>query len=242
MKTTATSSFRPFVPRHNGNRLVAHGTILCVSVLLIAAQGLTAEPPAAKRPRTWPQTYSVHRDEAAGILTLRTAYYTVEQDLKKGGAIARISLTHGKAANLLASPLATRVRDENGTVFTDLADSSPAVAHRREGLNEVVTVECSLKDLAGRASAIRAKTTFQYRWGYIKIHKELLAASGVSRPRGLPAVYRPCFEPLGVTVIGKGSRRRKRPRRFPLGATSGGSCVRAIRRTRPSAPATCRVL
>jgi len=179
MKTTATSSFRPFVPRHNGNRLVAHGTILCVSVLLIAAQGLTAEPPAAKRPRTWPQTYSVHRDEAAGILTLRTAYYTVEQDLKKGGAIARISLTHGKAANLLASPLATRVRDENGTVFTDLADSSPAVAHRREGLNEVVTVECSLKDLAGRASAIRAKTTFQYRWGYIKIHKELLAASGV---------------------------------------------------------------
>ena len=66
--------------------------------------GSTAEPPAAKLPRTWPQAYLVQRDEAAGILALRTAYYTVEQDLKKGGEIARITLTHGKAANLLACP------------------------------------------------------------------------------------------------------------------------------------------
>ena len=55
-------------------------------VLLLAAVGSPADPPAPKVPRTWPQAYSVERDEASGILTLRTPYYTVEQDLKKGGA------------------------------------------------------------------------------------------------------------------------------------------------------------
>ncbi|MGO9109845.1 MAG: DUF6259 domain-containing protein [Thermoguttaceae bacterium] len=133
----------------------------------------------AKLPRTWPQAYSVQRDEASGILALRTAYYTVEQDLKKGGAIARITLTHGKAANLLAFPLATRVRDENGAELTDLADASPTVTHRREGLNEIVTVECALKDQAGHASGLHLKTTFQYRWGYVKIRKELFVARDV---------------------------------------------------------------
>jgi hypothetical protein len=133
---------------------------------------------AAKVPRTWPQAYTVERDEAAGILTLRTAYYTVEQDLKKGGAISRIRLTHGSNPNLLACPLATRIQEENGTVLTDLTDASPTVRHRREGLNEIVTVEVALKDQTGRAAGIRVKTTLQYRWGYIKIRKELLATAG----------------------------------------------------------------
>ena len=79
----------------------------------------------------------------------------------------------------MRSPLETRVRDENGAVLTDLADSSPTVTHRREGLNEIVTVECALKDQAGRASGLRVKTTLQYRWGYVKIRKELLATGGV---------------------------------------------------------------
>ncbi len=62
--------------------------------------------------------------------------------------------------------------------MTDLQDSAPTVTHRREGLNEIVTVECVLKDEAGQASRFRVKTTYQYRWGYIKIRKELLAPAG----------------------------------------------------------------
>jgi len=123
----------------------------------------------------------------------------VEHDLKQGGAIARIALTHGKSANLLASPLATRVRDEKGTAFTDLADSSPTVTRRREGLNEIVTVQCALKDAAGRESAFRVKTTLQYRWGYIKIHKELLAAgrAGVQEVCPLSTVLVPSLFKFG---------------------------------------------
>ena len=178
MKTTASDRLVTFVRRHKTNRLVVRRTSLGAIMFFLAAVGSPADPPAPKVPRTWPQAYSVLRDEAAGILTLRTPYYTVEQDLKKGGAITRIALTHGKAANLLVHPMETRVRDESGTVLTDLQDSAPTVTHRREGLNEIVTVECVLKDQAGRASELRVKTTFQYRWGYIKIRKEFLAPAG----------------------------------------------------------------
>jgi hypothetical protein len=99
----------------------------------------------------------------------------VEQDLKKGGAVTRIALTHGKVANLLVQPIETRVRDQSGTVFSDLHDSVPTVTHRREGLNEIVTVECALKSQDGRALGLRVKSTLQYRWGYVKIRKEFLA-------------------------------------------------------------------
>jgi hypothetical protein len=111
-------------------------------------------------------------------MTFRTPYYTVEQDLRKGGAITRIALTRGKAANLLVRPIETRVRDESGAALTDLKDSAPSVAHRREGLNEIVTVECVLKAPNGWASGLRAKTTLQYRWGYVQIRKEILAPAG----------------------------------------------------------------
>jgi hypothetical protein len=65
-------------------------------------------------------------------------------------------------------------------VFSDLNDSAPSVTHRREGLNEIVTIECELKDPSGGASGLQVKTTLQYRWGYVKIRKELLAPAGTS--------------------------------------------------------------
>ena len=104
MNPTALCPLATFVLLRKSKRPLVQRASLCVVASLLAAVGWPAEPPAAKLPRTWPQAYSVKRDEAAGILALRTAYYTVEQDLKKGGAIARIALTHGKAANLLAQP------------------------------------------------------------------------------------------------------------------------------------------
>jgi hypothetical protein len=153
-------------------------TCLCTVMLLLLATGASAAPPAVSR--VWPQAYTVQRDEASSILTLRTPYCTIEQNLKKGGAITRLTLTHGKAANLLVRPIETRVRDKNGTLLTDLNDSAPTVAYRREGLNEIVVIECSLKDQAGRDSGLRVKSTYQYRWGYVKIRKELLAPGGAS--------------------------------------------------------------
>ena len=152
--------------------------ILAGMVLLGAGIRLEA---GEQTPSTWPQAYSVK--EGKGALTLQTPFYAIEHDLKAGGAISRIRLTHGKAANLLVRPVETRVRDENGGVWSDLKDAKPKVTHRRAGLNEIVIVESGLADNQGRASGLRVKSTFEYRWGYVKIHKEFLVPSGGFRVR-----------------------------------------------------------
>ena len=141
---------------------------------LAATIAALAEPAGPKTNSTWPGAYSVRRDEAAGILALRTPFHTVEHDLKKGGAISRIALTHGKAASLVVRPIETRLRDERGTVWTDLNDAAPKVTHRQAGRNEIVSVDAALVDAQGGASGARVKTTFEFRWGYVKIHKEFL--------------------------------------------------------------------
>ncbi|MCL5097633.1 MAG: DUF6259 domain-containing protein [Candidatus Omnitrophica bacterium] len=66
-----------------------------------------------------------------------------------------------------------------------MLDSAPAITHRRIGLNELVTVECALVDAQGRPSDLRVKTTFEYRWGYVKIHKEFRFPSDGFRVREL---------------------------------------------------------
>jgi hypothetical protein len=172
---------------------------LSAVAFFLPALAWPADLSAPELPSAWPQAYCVLRDDASGMLTLRTPYYTVEQDLKQGGAITRIALAHGKAANLLVRPLETRVRDEGGATLTDLADSAPTVVHRREGLNEIVAVECALKDLAGRASPLRVRTTLRYGWGHVKIHKELLAPAGVKVREVCPlsAVLAPSLSDYG---------------------------------------------
>ncbi len=137
----------------------------------------------AKPPSTWPQAYSVTMDKPGGTLTLETPYYAIEHDLKRGGVIQRITLFHGRATNLLVRPVETRVQDENGAVLSDLKNSAPKVTHQRHGLNTVVTVECALGDEAGRPSAVQAKTTYEYRWGYVKIRKEISVPAGGFRAR-----------------------------------------------------------
>jgi hypothetical protein len=157
--------------RPENNRRTTFVRCLGFVTILVSAGVAVAAQPGPQPARTWPQAYSVERNEKSGILTLRTGYYVVEQDLRKGGAVARIALTHGKAANLLVQPLETRVRDDRGAVFSDLKDAAPKVTHRREGLNEIVTVECALRDQDGRVAPLRLKTTLQYRWGYIKLRR-----------------------------------------------------------------------
>jgi hypothetical protein len=96
----------------------------------------------------------------------------VEHDLKRGGAISRIHLTHGKSANLLVEPIATRVRDDQGNLYSELYDHAPRVSTRQDGLNQFVTVESMLRSEQGKKSSLGLKTTYEYRWGYIKIHQE----------------------------------------------------------------------
>jgi hypothetical protein len=163
-------------------------TGLCCLAVSAVSQGVMAASAAQESGSTWPQAYVVHRDEASGVLALRTPYYMVEHDLRRGGAIRRITLTHGRATNLLMRPVETVVRDEAGAVLSDLNDSAPKVTHRRAGLNEIVTVESVLADQNGRSSGVRAKTTLEYRWGYVRIRKELLAPADGIRVRELCVV------------------------------------------------------
>jgi len=155
------------------------------AAIMAAAFASAAVRPEPKPRSTWPQKYTVKRDDAAGILALSTPFYTIEHDLRQGGAIRRITLRHGRAANLLVRPMETRVRDEGGAALTDLRDSAPLVTHRTSGLNEIVTVDSALMAAQGRASGLRVKSTFEYRWGYVKIHKEILSPSGGVRLREL---------------------------------------------------------
>ncbi len=176
-------------------------SLLLIMIVAPAAVS-TAADQAPKLRSTWPQPYTVERNEAAGILSLSTPYYTIEHDLRRGGAISRITLKNGRAANLLASPVATRVREENGTVLTDLGDAAPKVAHRRAGLNEIVTVDSALTDTKGRASGFRVMTTFEYRWGYVRIHKEFLIPAGEAKLRELC----PLSSVLSPSLTGYGYR------------------------------------
>lgn len=145
---------------------------------------LLANPSGPKPPKTWPQPYSVQRDDASGVLTLRTPFYVIEHDLKRGGAISRIALTHGKSPNLLLQPIETRIQDEKGVAYADVNDASPSVSLTREAGNErelgseLVTIISELKGPEGKASGVRVKTTLRYRWGYVKVRKEFIAPSG----------------------------------------------------------------
>ena len=137
----------------------------------------------------WPQEYTVRRDESAGQLILSTPYYSVVHDLKAGGAISRISYVHGQAPNLLVRPLATSVqlaakklphhivkqaRAKPPEDLRDIHDSTPNVFVSRRGKWPVVTVEATLKSQDGTDADVHIKTVYDYRWGYIKIHKEFL--------------------------------------------------------------------
>lgn len=154
----------------SGLQAVGLWPIACLS-LAISGLGAQSGPRFAS---AWPQPYSVQRNESAGILTLRTPYYQIEHDLRKGGVLSRIRLQHGRSGNLLAAPVGCRVRDMNGAVMVDLLDAKPQVTHRRDGRNEIVTVESRLMNAQGQASGLRMKTTYEYRWGYVKVHREFL--------------------------------------------------------------------
>lgn len=149
----------------------------------------------------WPQKYTVTRDAEAGKLVLTTSYYTIEHDLKRGGIMDRISLTHGQATNLLVTPMratinllltneqentdeAENARHVLGT-FSDYFDTAPVVTQKQSGDSVVVSVETRLRNEKGQDSGIRSKTTYTYDWGYVKIHKEFIAPKAGVKVRKL---------------------------------------------------------
>ena len=82
MKTNYSRQPRVYVPHCRNNRLAVQAARLGFVAILVATVGALADQPGPKLRSTWPQAYFVERNEASGILTLRTPYYTVEQDLK----------------------------------------------------------------------------------------------------------------------------------------------------------------
>ncbi|MGH9773263.1 MAG: hypothetical protein ACRD4Q_16465, partial [Candidatus Acidiferrales bacterium] len=148
---------------------------------------VNAAPSKTAAPRGWTaQPYSIQHDEVNGVLALSTRYYLVQHDLKKGGAISKISYVHGRASNLLLRPIETSVRfkeeepaNKKGAhmvrnLFADTNDTFPSVSVSKSGKAEVVTIECTLLDKQGKNSGVKAETTYSYRWGYIKVHKKLI--------------------------------------------------------------------
>ncbi len=174
---------------------------LCGLCSVVACAGLSVSPePPVPLSSTWPQRYSVERNKAAGLLTLSTPYYTVQHALRQGGAISGIRLTHGRATNLLVQPFETYVRDAAGTIFSDLADHAPRVTTRSAGSNQIVVVESELRDGQGARSGVRVKTVYEYRWGYVKVHKEV--SSGLAEFRAqeicpVSAVFVPSLASFG---------------------------------------------
>ncbi|MGH2509387.1 MAG: DUF6259 domain-containing protein, partial [Ktedonobacteraceae bacterium] len=107
-------------------------------------------------------------------------------------AISRISYTHGRVANLLLRPIGAwiSVKSANPSVgreshnrpkiFSDLNDASPVVRAEKSGKSYIVTAESSLRNRSGESAGVTTKTTYSYRWGYIRIRKEFaFPASGL---------------------------------------------------------------
>lgn len=169
---------------------------------------------AQSGPRAWwPRDYQVARDEAAGKLTLSTPYYRFVHDLRKGGVIESIRLTHGRAANLLVRPVETRVRllvpeQANANrplrpgardVLSDINDPSPKISLGKDGRWDTVTVEARLLGADGADSGISVRTAYRYRWGYVRVHKELVFAKAakVLSASVLAATFDPSLSDYG---------------------------------------------
>ncbi len=153
-------------------------SLLIGAMIILAASGVSA---AGKTSGTWPQGYEFRTDPDARTETLSTPYYRVIHDLNRGGAVSHISYTYGKSENLLKTPLACGVGiagDKPGA-FTDSSNPVPVVKHERSGDAEIVTVESALMGAQNSHSGIVVRTRYEYRWGYIKIHRTFTFAEAI---------------------------------------------------------------
>lgn len=162
---------------HRVKKLVCRIILIKIYFLLSTTISYPSTVPTNEQslPGWWPQPYSVTRKDTKGAILLSTPYYTIQHDLKKGGAITEIKYTYGKEANLLVRPIETSVQAEDGNniiLFSDIYNSAAKVFHTKADKSEVVTVEGTLMDKDGKDSGINVKTKYEYHWGYIRVHKE----------------------------------------------------------------------
>ena len=201
--------------------------------LFVTATGHAAEPVRgaavmAQAPvSTWAQPYSVRRNRHEGTLALSVPYYTIQFDLKRGGALAGIQLAHGQATNLLVQPLATRVVDAAGKVYSDLLDESPRVTTQEAGLNQIVAVECELKDAQHHPSGVRVKTLYDCRWGYFKIHRELVFSDRQFQAREVCPVSVVLVPTLTAFAYRDGLSEQEGAPAFPFGSCHWGRVTAA---------------
>jgi hypothetical protein len=168
---SAATLAAPLVVDHEGGWAFCC-RVLVITLCLMAPLSHAIAQAGQNPPGCWPQEYSVQRDDVSGTLTLSTPYYAVQQNLRKGGAITRIEYTYGKVDNLLVLPIRTSVRNEADIVFDDLNASAAHVSCTETGKTRIVNIESTLADKDSHDSGIKVKTTYEYQWGYIKIHKE----------------------------------------------------------------------
>ncbi len=172
---------------------------------LVFASGLQAQV-MKKTPAWWPQPYTVDHNSAEGKLILSTPYYSIEHDLNRGGVLSRIHCTYGQSENLILKPVETLIQIDDPSVtrpysgpgslptFSDINDPSPKVTHIQKDGTELVSIEASLINEKGQDSGVRVKTEYQYRWGYIKIHKEFVFPASPMRIKNL-SVFAAVFDP-----------------------------------------------
>lgn len=136
----------------------------------------TARSPAA----VWPldQPCTVREDAAPGRLAIQSPYYTIEQDLRRGGILSAIRLTYGRTTNLLARPIEAVVVDAAGNRYSDANDPRPEIRRRQEGATQIITVDSIPRDTAGATAAVRVRTVVRYQWGYLRVRREFSVPNG----------------------------------------------------------------
>jgi hypothetical protein len=122
----------------------------------------------------WPQGYKVKLDRDKNLICLSTQFYNIEQSTISGGNISRVNYTNGKADNLLMGPVGVRIVSADGREeYSDMTDIPAEISYENSGKSVRVITNCSLRTKSGKFSPVNLKTIYDYRWGYIKIRKEL---------------------------------------------------------------------
>ena len=157
----------------SGERRLLLKSIIITALLMPCTFSLKAQVPDTLAP-WWPQKYTVTLDKEKNILRLSTPYYLIEQNLSQGGNISKVKYTNGKNENLLIEPVGVKVNDAGvKEEYSDMVENPAQISYENYGNSVRVITNCNLRTRNGKSSAVSLKTIYEYRWGYIKIRKEL---------------------------------------------------------------------
>ncbi|MEW6752791.1 MAG: DUF6259 domain-containing protein [Candidatus Latescibacterota bacterium] len=164
---------------------------------------MSASPfPGSTLHGTWPEPYALDRDEASGVLRLRTPFYEVEHALRQGGAIQAVRCLGGSGENLLLAPLACEVTVSGSAApFSALCETACRVQARVTPEGARVEVEGNLRAPDGQTCGVEYGCRYDYHWGAIRLCQRLRFPPGgvrVSRLSLLQGRLRPDLGAYGV--------------------------------------------